>query len=162
MSYLSKILHNAEIIYTPIEKLVYAIVYTTQKLSYYMITNTTFIVAQADPLRYLLSKPYLQGRPTKWIMYLQKFDLLYTCQKPIKGQVITDMITTIPYDENSNNNELMVLVEQYENKTWILFFDGSKYLQMVGTKIMVVSLEGCMIPMVYKFNFECINNMDKY
>jgi len=27
---------------------------------------------------------------------------------------------------------------------------------------MLVSLECCMIPMVYKLNFECTNNMDEY
>lgn len=56
MYYLSKILQNEEINYTLIEKLRYTIVYTTPKSRHYMITNTTLIVAQADPIRYFLSK----------------------------------------------------------------------------------------------------------
>lgn len=57
MYYLSKTLHDTETKYTLIEKLCYVIIHTAKKLRHYMITNTTFIVTQVDPLRYFLSKP---------------------------------------------------------------------------------------------------------
>lgn len=72
------------------------------------------------------------------------------------------MLTTTPCDENSNKNILMVLVDQCEKKACILFFDGSKCLQGAKVKIMLVALEGGIIHMAYKLNFECTKNMVKY
>lgn len=95
-------------------------------------------------------------------MDLKEFDLIYTYQKEIKVQVIVDVLTVASYAKNSNKNELMILVEQCDEKTWTLFFDGSKCLQGARVEIMLVSLEGGMILMVYKLNFDCTNNIVEY
>lgn len=132
MYYLSKTLHDANIRYTLIEKIYYAIIYSTQKLRLYMITNTTFIVAQVDLLRYLLSKPHLQGRPAKWIMELQEFDLIYMNIKEIKGQVIVDMFLEAPCEISTSSkdqlqDELVASVEEVDEKKCTLYFDGSNF-----------------------------------
>lgn len=68
-------------------------------------------------------------------MYLQEFDLIYTCQKVIKGYIIVDMLVEAPCDTDGNRNELVVVVEQCEDKSWILLFYASKCLQRVGKGI---------------------------
>jgi len=86
-----------------------------------MITNTTSVVDQVDPLRYLLSKPQLKGRHSKWIMELQEFNLIYMHQKAIKGQVIIDMLVEAPCKNYTSRkkqfqDELVALVEGDDEK----------------------------------------------
>jgi len=56
-----------------------------EKLIHYMLGNTTYVIAPADPLRYLMSKSYLFERAAKWIILLQEFNLLSINQNFIKG-----------------------------------------------------------------------------
>jgi len=72
------------------------------------------------------------------------------------------MLAAAPYDENISKNELMVLVEECEDNTWTLFFDGSKCLQGARVGIVLVSPKYVMILMDYKLDFECTNNMVEY
>jgi len=74
-----------EIRYVPIEKQCYAIIFLAKILRYYMLGRTTYVVTKVnDPLWYLLSKPYLLGRETKWVMLLKEFDLIFITKKSIK------------------------------------------------------------------------------
>lgn len=79
----------------------FAMVFLIKTLRYYMLGNTTYVIAQADPLRYLMSKSYLSGRSAKWIMFLQEFDLVFVTQKLIKGQAIVDFIENYPRNDTS-------------------------------------------------------------
>jgi len=91
--YISKTLLDYEIRYTLIEKMCFAIVLSNENLKHYMLENTTYFIAQGDSLRYLMSKSYLSGRVTKWVMLLQEFDLVFITQNFIKGQAIVYFIT---------------------------------------------------------------------
>jgi len=42
--------------YSIIEKYFLAVVFASQKLRYYMLTHTTWLVAKIDPLKYLIKK----------------------------------------------------------------------------------------------------------
>lgn len=59
INYISKTLVVYEISCSPIEKLCYAIVFATEKLRHYVLGNTTYVVAQADLVRYLLFKTHV-------------------------------------------------------------------------------------------------------
>lgn len=41
----------------------------------------------------------------------------------------------------------------------MLYFDDSKYIKGGGVCIVLIDLQGGIIPMEYKLHFECINNM---
>ena len=43
-----------------------------------------------DPIKYILEKPALSRRITRWQMILTKYDIQYTTQKDIKGSVLAD------------------------------------------------------------------------
>ena len=83
--FINRTLKDYEIRYNPIEKLCQCVVFATERLWYYMINNTTHVLTQVDPLRYLMSKSYLDGRSTKWVMLLQEFDLKFVKQQLVKG-----------------------------------------------------------------------------
>jgi len=93
--YISMTLLDYEIMYTLIEKMCFGIVFATQMLRHYMLGNTTYVIAQAYPLRYLMSKSYLSRRTAKWVMLFKEFDLFFITQKLIKGNSITDFIKII-------------------------------------------------------------------
>lgn len=46
--------------------------------------------------------------------------------------------------------------------TYILYFDGSKCSHGPRVGIVLISPKNEVIPMAYKFEFECINNMEEY
>lgn len=54
--YLSKILVDYEIRYTPLEKIFFAMIFTTKKLRHYLLYYTTYVVSLVDPLKYLMAK----------------------------------------------------------------------------------------------------------
>ena len=83
--YISKTLLDYETRYTPIKKMYFSIVFSIEKLRCYMLGNTTYVIDQANPLRYLMSKSYLSKRATKWVMLLKEFDLVFITQKSIDG-----------------------------------------------------------------------------
>lgn len=58
-----------------------------------MLGNTTYVIAQANPIRYFMSKYYLSSRVTKWMMLFQEFDLVFVIHKSIKGLAIADFIS---------------------------------------------------------------------
>ncbi|KAM1212301.1 hypothetical protein ACFX2G_003942 [Malus domestica] len=64
--YLSRTLTGAELNYSPIEKMCLALIFAIQKLRHYMHAYTIHLVAKADPVKYVMSKPVLTGRLAKW------------------------------------------------------------------------------------------------
>ena len=68
--FICQTLKDYETRYTPIEKLCQCIVFTIERLRHYMINSVTHVLTQVDPLRYLMSKPCLNGRSAKWIVLL--------------------------------------------------------------------------------------------
>jgi len=55
----------------------FEIVFSSKNLRYSMLGNTSYAIAQVDPLRYLIFKSYLFKRVAKWVMLLQEFDLVF-------------------------------------------------------------------------------------
>lgn len=45
---------------------------------------------------------------------------------------------------------------------WTLYFDGSKCMYEEGVGIILVSPTKQVIPIVYKLDFQCTNNMIEY
>lgn len=73
--YISRTLNGYEINYTFIQKSYLEVVFSTQQLRHYMLTQTIKFIAKIDPLKYLLSKDALTGRLAKWVMILSEFDI---------------------------------------------------------------------------------------
>jgi len=103
--FISRTLKDYKTRYTPIEKLCQCIMFSTKRLRHYMINSIIHVLTQVDPLRYLMSKPCLNGRSTKWVMLLQEFDLNFVKQKSIKGQVVTYFIVEFPMEDSKKLRE---------------------------------------------------------
>lgn len=89
--YVSKSLHEAEVRYLPLEKVILAVVHATRKLPHYFQTHTLIVLTQL-PLRSILRSADYTGRIVKWGMILGAFDIKYMPRTSIKGQVLVDLV----------------------------------------------------------------------
>jgi len=69
--YLSRTLIGAKLNYTPIEKMCLALVFVVQKMRHYMQAHTVHVIYKADPIKYILTRPVLNGRLAKWVVILE-------------------------------------------------------------------------------------------
>ena len=88
--YISKKILAYEEKYSPLEKNYVALVWATRKLKHYMLDFKVLLIARMDPLKYLMDKPMHDGKTTKWVLLLSKFDKKHVTQKSIKGRAIAD------------------------------------------------------------------------
>ncbi|RVW60032.1 hypothetical protein CK203_089491 [Vitis vinifera] len=59
------------------------------------IAYTVHLIAHADPIKYVLSKPVLSGL-ARWGLLLTEYEIIYIPQKAIKGQALADFLADHP------------------------------------------------------------------
>ena len=59
--YLIIVLNSTETRYTPIEKLCLALHFACMKLRHYLIKSQVYVVSQTDLMKYMLSRPLING-----------------------------------------------------------------------------------------------------
>ena len=82
---MSRRLLDAEIRYSPDERLCLCLYFSCTKLGHYLLSAECVVISKDDVIRYMLSLPILNGRIGKWILALSKFDLRYESAKVVKG-----------------------------------------------------------------------------
>ncbi|XP_024200230.1 uncharacterized protein LOC112203495 [Rosa chinensis] len=144
----SKLLRGDETRYPKAERLCLALVYAAQ--------------------RYLLTRPVLSGRLARWLLQLSEFDIICTTPRAIKGKVVIDMITLFPEEEGFDVSYdilgelpgMAAVVE--EEEPWTLHFDGSAMTNRGGAGVVLLDPMGHAIPLSFKLNFSCTNNVAEY
>ena len=89
--YVSKLLHEAEVQYLPLEKAIQAVVLGTRKLPHYFQAHTVVVLTQL-PLKAILQNANYTGRIAKWSTILGAFDIKYMPRTSVKGQVLIDLM----------------------------------------------------------------------
>ncbi|KAA0063076.1 uncharacterized protein E6C27_scaffold468G001940 [Cucumis melo var. makuwa] len=163
--YLSRTLTGAELNYSPIEKMCLALFFAIDKLRHYMQAFSIHLVAKADPVKYILSRPVISGRLAKWAIILQQYDIVYIPQKAVKGQALADFLADHPVPSNWKlcddlPDEEVLFVESME--PWIMFFDGATRISGAGVGIVFISLEKHMLPYSFTLGELCSNNVAEY
>ena len=82
--YVSKSLHETEVRYLPLEKVILAVVIGTRKLPHYFQAHTVVILTQLS-LKIVLRNADYTGRIAKWGIILGAFDIKYMPRTSIKG-----------------------------------------------------------------------------
>ncbi|KAL4031315.1 hypothetical protein IC575_009591 [Cucumis melo] len=163
--YLSRTLTGAELNYSPIEKMCLALFFAIDKLRHYMQAFTIHLVAKADPVKYILSRPVISGRLAKWAIILQQYDIVYIPQKAVKGQALADFLADHLVPSNWKlcddlPDEEVLFVESME--PWIMFFDGAARRSGAGVGIVFISPEKHMLPYSFTLGELCLNNVAEY
>ena len=81
--YISKVLHGAEVRYLNLEKMIYALVISTQRLRPYFQAHSVSILSD-QPLRAALQRPDTSGRIAKWVVKLFEYDISYLPRPAMK------------------------------------------------------------------------------
>lgn len=74
--YTSKALHEAELRYSPLEKLAYTVIMAARKLWPYFLEYPIEVLTDC-PLKQVLQKPDTSGKVVKWVVELGQFDIKY-------------------------------------------------------------------------------------
>ena len=98
--YLSRTLHGAKLNYSPIEKMCLVLMFAIQKLRHYLQAHSIQLISQADPIKYIMTKPVLSGRLGKWALLLQEFEIIYVQQKAVKGQALANFLADHPIPDD--------------------------------------------------------------
>ena len=73
--YLSRTLNGVELNYSPIEKMCLALFFAIDKLEHYMQAYTVRLIAKADSIKYVLSRPVVSGCIAQWVVLLNNMTL---------------------------------------------------------------------------------------
>ncbi|RDX91297.1 Retrovirus-related Pol polyprotein from transposon opus, partial [Mucuna pruriens] len=168
--YLSKKFTNCEKRYPTLERTCYALVWATKRLQPYMLSHTIWLVAEIDPIKYILEKPALTGRIARWQMALSEYDITYVSRHAIKGSVLADhlayhpLVDSQPLSHEFPDEYIMLTLDvdpQFEDQ-WTMWFDEAS--NILGNRIGVVlqSPTNQYFPFATKLGFDCTNNMEKY
>ncbi|KAA3479565.1 Integrase, catalytic core [Gossypium australe] len=164
INYLSKKFTECETRYSPIEKLCYALIWTTLRLRQYMLYHTTWLISKLDPLKYMTESTALNGRIARWQILPSEFDIVYVNQKAIKGSAIANFLASRaledyePLNFDFSNEDLMYVatIEEDSQKGhhWKLKFDGAS--NVVGNDIgaVLVSPNGDHYPFTNMAEYE--------
>ncbi|KAM0966918.1 hypothetical protein ACFX2C_022615 [Malus domestica] len=93
-----------------------------------MHAYTIYLVAKADLVKYVMSKPGLTRRLAKWALLLNQYEIIHVPAKAIKGQALVDFLADHPIPADWKiSDDLPDYEVFYVNifMTWTMFFDGS-------------------------------------
>ena len=163
--YLSRTLNGAELNYSPIEKMCLTLLFAIDKLEHYMQAYTVRLIAKADLIKYVLSRPVVLGRIARWAVLLQQYDLLYVPQKAVKGQALAVFLSDhpIPSDWEFSDDfpdEDVFYIEVMP--PWMMFFDGVAHQEGTGAGVVFVSPQRQILLYSFTLNELCSNNVVEY
>ena len=166
--YVSKSLHEAEVRYLPLEKVILAVVLDTCKLPHYFQAHIVVVLSQLLLKTILRSADYT-GRIAKWGTILRAFDIKYMPRTSIKGQVLVDLVAEftepeieeLPSDGNMDE-KLVGTISQYCLPTWEVYVDGASNQKDSEVGLVLMSPEKVVIEKSLRLDFSTTNNEAKY
>ncbi|GKA79225.1 reverse transcriptase domain-containing protein, partial [Tanacetum coccineum] len=156
--FVSRTLRGPEVNYTPMEKLVLALLSASKRLKRYFQAHTVVVITN-QPIKQLLSNSEISGRMLKWKFELEGYDIQYRPRTAIKGQILADFIVERPEEESPD--ELMAEPEVLP-EPWTLFTDGSSCVDGSGAGLILINPEGAEFTYAMRFRFEATNNEAEY
>ncbi|KAL0373433.1 UNVERIFIED_CONTAM: Transposon Tf2-12 polyprotein [Sesamum radiatum] len=163
--YLSRRMTPNELKYSPIEKICLALIFSIQKLKHYFQAHIVRLISKANPLKYVMSKPVLSDRLTRWYLQLQQFKIVYVPQKAVKGQVLADFLADHPIPaewELSNDlpDENILVIEV--TPPWKMYFDGVSHKEGSGAGVIFITSDGEILLYSFTLTQNCSNNIAEY
>ncbi|KAL0292641.1 UNVERIFIED_CONTAM: Ribonuclease HI [Sesamum radiatum] len=149
--YTSHVFQGAEGRYSPIERLVLALVSAARKLRPYFLAHP-IIVLTDKPLGNLLQKG-TGSRMIKWSYELNEFELEYRPRTAIKAQALADFL--LEYDPGEGT-------EGADPKEWIVYVDRSATTSQAGGGVVLREPEGEEMLFAIRYEGLISNNEAEY
>ena len=117
-----------------------------------------------DHMKYLMEKPVQDGKTTKWVLLLSKFDIKYVTQKSVKERAIANHLAHYSPEEAEEiqgdfpDKDIMKI----KVESWKMYFDGATNQNGSGIGVLLISPKGTHIPFSGRLNFPATNNATKY
>ncbi|GJX99904.1 reverse transcriptase domain-containing protein [Tanacetum coccineum] len=156
--FVSRALRGPEINYTPMEKLVLALVSASKRLKRYFQAHTVIVITD-QPIKQMLSNSEVTGRLLKWSFELEEHDIQYRPRTSVKGQILADFIVERP--EDNLEDTLMEGAEELPD-LWTLFMDGSSYADGSKAGLILTNPEVMEFTYALRFSFDATNNEAEY
>lgn len=151
--YISKVLINSKMRYPQIQKLIYGVLITKQKLCCYL-NSFSVVVVTGYPLGEVINNREATGRISKSALELIGQGVSFLPRTMIKSQALADFIAE--WSESQFPPTTVNL------EFWTLHFDGSQNRVGSGAGVVFVSPQGVQMQYMVRLCFPASNNMAKY
>ncbi|XP_065637656.1 uncharacterized protein LOC136070933 [Quercus suber] len=142
-----------------------ALFFAIDKLKHYMQAYTVRLIAKADPIKYVFSRPVVSGRIARWAVLLQQYDIAYVPQKAVKGQALVDFLADhlVPsdwefFDDFPDEDVFYIEVMPPQ----MMFFDGAARREGAGAGVVFVSPQRQILLYSFSLSKLCSNNVAEY
>ncbi|GKA39995.1 reverse transcriptase domain-containing protein [Tanacetum coccineum] len=156
--FVSRALQGPEINYTPMEKMLLALVIASKRLKRYFQEHTIIVITN-QPIKQILSNLEVTGRLLKWSFELEEHDIHYRPRTSVKGLILVDFIVKRPEDDLQDTP---MEDEEALPDPLILFTDGSSCIDGSGAGLIITNLEGIEFTYALRFRFDATNNEAEY
>ena len=166
--YVNKLLHEAEIRYSPLEKAILAVVHVSRKLIHYFQAHTVVVLTQL-PLKSMLWTTDYTGRIALWNTILGAFDIKYMPRTSIKGQVLADLVAEFaeppietPTEQHGREGKPVDMAFAPKPLCWKVYVDGAVNQRGSGMGLVLITPEGATIEKSLRLGFSATNNKAEY
>ncbi|GKB71019.1 reverse transcriptase domain-containing protein [Tanacetum coccineum] len=150
--FVSWALQGVELNYTPMEKLILALVCAAKRLRRYFHAHHVAVIMD-QPIKQIISCPDVAGRLQKWSIMLGEHNI----RTSVKGQILADFLV-----EKSDEVPANTSVKEVPQEPWTLFTDGSSCVDGSGAGLILTSPEGTEFTYALRFQFVASNNEAEY
>jgi ribonuclease HI len=151
--FISEVLSETKIHYPQIQKLLYTVILTRQKLRHYFESHPVTVVS-SFPLGEIIQCQEASGRIAKWAVEIMGETISFAPRKAIKSQVLADFVA-----EWVDTQLPAALIQQ---ELWTMFFDGSLMKTGAGAGLLFISPLGKHLRYMLRLHFPASNNVAEY
>ena len=162
--YVSKLLHEAEVKYLPLEKAILAVVHATRKLPHYFQAHTVVVLTQL-PLKSVLRIADYTRRIAIWNTILGAFDIKYMPRAAIKGQVLADLVAKfakplveIVVEGRNMDGKPVGAISIPGPPCWKMYVDGATNQRGSGVGLVLMPSKKTTIEKSLRLGFSTTNN----
>ncbi|GKD20077.1 reverse transcriptase domain-containing protein, partial [Tanacetum coccineum] len=154
--FVSRVLQGPKLNYTPMEKLVLALVFAAKRLRRYIQAHPIAVITD-QPIKQIISRPDIARQLKKWSVVLGEHNITYRPRTFVKGQILADFLVEKPDEAPPDTS-----VVETPQDPWILFTDGSSCVDGSGVGLILTSPEGTEFTYALRFQFTASNNEAEY
>jgi ribonuclease HI len=151
--FISEVLSETKIRYPKIQKLMYAVILTRQKLRHYFESHPVTVVS-SFPLGEIIQCREASSRIEKWAVELMGETLSFAPRKAIKSQVLADFLAEWV--------DTQLPIAPIQPELWTMYFDGSLMKTGAGAGLLFISPLGKHVRYILHLHFPASNNVAEY